>query len=336
MKYLYGPIPSRRLGQSLGVDPVPLKTCNWNCVYCQLGRTAPLNHERRNYVPTAELVAELVDFFDRPISSQVDWVSFVGSGEPTLHSEIGIMIRKAKAIAPAPVAVITNGTLLYDPQVRADLMAADLVMPTFSAGSEATYRRLHRPHPRATFARHLEGLRALRHEYNGSLWVEVMLVHGVNDGEEELEQLARLIHEIAPDEVQVTMPTRPPAEAWVAPPDADGLMRAIAILGQDLVVGHPHLPGLALDAVDVGRMVEELWAILGRHPMSERQICEAVAGHDQGLIPEVLARLERDGRMQRVLRMGTPFWVGASVRYADSPGHGAQPMRTPSLDRAIP
>jgi wyosine [tRNA(Phe)-imidazoG37] synthetase (radical SAM superfamily) len=331
---LYGPIPSRRLGQSLGVDPVPLKTCNWNCVYCQLGRTTPLIHERRVYVPTGALLDELTDFFARASPPHVDWVSFVGSGEPTLHSELGVMIRGAKAIAPAPVAVITNGTLLYDPLVRADLAAADLVMPTFSAGSEATYRKLHRPHPQATFALQVDGLRALRQEYQGRLWVEVMLVHGVNDAEEELEKLARLIREIGPDEVQVTLPTRPPAEAWVKPPDADGLMRAIAILGQDLVVGHPNLPGLALDASGVEGMVEELWAILVRHPMSERQIGEAVAGRDPALVAQVMSRLEGDDRIHRLYRMGTPFWVGASARYVGNPGTTASELPTPTLGRA--
>lgn len=334
MEYLYGPIPSRRLGQSLGVDPVPLKTCNWNCVYCQLGRTSPMTFARKAYVPTAALLAELSDFFARPNAPHVDWVSFVGSGEPTLHSEIGAMIRGAKTIASAPVAVITNGTLLYDAKLRTELMAADLVMPTFSAANATMYRKLHRPHPQATFARQLEGLRAFRQEYQGALWVEVMLLHGVNDTDEHLTELAQLIREVGPDEVQVTLPTRPPAEAWVEAPDSDGLMRAISILRQDLIVGHPHLPGLALDGIDAESIVEELWAILVRHPMSERQIREAVAGRAATLVEEVMASLAADGRVHRLVQMGTPFWVGGSATYASNAHSQMEPAPTPTLDRA--
>ena len=135
MNYVYGPIPSRRLGRSLGVDPIPLKTCNWNCIYCQLGRSVPLTNERRAYAPQVAILDEIQAVLGRHQPGDIDFISFVGSGEPTLHSGIGWLIRQVKAMTSIPVAVITNGTLLYLPEVRADLLPADVVMPTLSAGT---------------------------------------------------------------------------------------------------------------------------------------------------------------------------------------------------------
>lgn len=121
MKYVFGPVPSRRLGQSLGVDPIPFKTCNWNCVYCQLGRTTPLINVRRNYVPREEIVAQVKTALEAHQPGEIDWVTFVGSGEPTLQASLGWMIRQVKALTTIPVAVITNGSLLYQPDVREDI-----------------------------------------------------------------------------------------------------------------------------------------------------------------------------------------------------------------------
>ncbi len=149
MNYVYGPIPSRRLGSSLGVDPIPLKTCNWNCVYCQLGRSVPLTNERREYVPRTEILAELHAALANHLPGEIDFISFVGSGEPTLHLGIGWLIRQAINATSIPVAVITNGALLHQPDVRADLLPADVVMPTLCAGTAELYRRIHRPHPRS-------------------------------------------------------------------------------------------------------------------------------------------------------------------------------------------
>ncbi|HRE29884.1 MAG TPA: radical SAM protein, partial [Anaerolineales bacterium] len=129
MQYVYGPIPSRRLGQSLGIDLIPLKTCNWNCVYCQLGRSVPLTNERKEYAPRAEVLAEARAALAAHPAGAIDWVSFVGSGEPTLHSGIGWLIREVQAGTDRPVAVITNGSLLHLPEVRRDLATADAVLP---------------------------------------------------------------------------------------------------------------------------------------------------------------------------------------------------------------
>jgi len=178
MKYVFGPVPSRRLGQSLGIDTIPLKTCNWNCVYCQLGRTKPLINERKEYFPPDDILTEVRQALDAHQPGEIDWVTFVGSGEPMLHSGMGYLIRKVKDMTDLPVAVITNGSLLYQPEVRQELLPADAVLPTLDAGTPGLYRHINRPHADLTFDRLLAGLIDFRREYRGKLWVEVMLEPG--------------------------------------------------------------------------------------------------------------------------------------------------------------
>ena len=189
MNCVFGPVPSRRLGQSLGIDTIPLKTCNWNCVYCQLGRTTPLSNERRTLAPV-EVVLDEAEAALRACGGNVDWITFVGSGEPTLHSGLGRMIRETRAMTSVPIAVITNGALLRREDVRRELASADAVMPSLDAGSEDLYRTINRPYPGLTLARHFEGLAAFRQSFSGRLWVEVMLVAGLNDTEPALRDLA--------------------------------------------------------------------------------------------------------------------------------------------------
>ena len=309
MHYVYGPIPSRRLGRSLGIDPIPLKTCNWNCVYCQLGRSMPLTNERREYVPRAEILAEIRAVLARHAANGIDWISFVGSGEPTLHSGLGWLIRQVKATTTLPVAVITNGALLHRADVRADLLPADVVMPTLSAGTNDLYRRIHRPHPEASFDRLVEGLIAFRQEYIGRLWVEVMLIKDVNDTAQALGDLAAVIRRVRPDEVHVVMPERPPAEPWVQPPDADGLMRAAAVLGPIAHVVHPFT--VNVDVSDYATAGEAILGIITRHPMSRAQLEHVLAHWTPAEIGDALASLEAAEQVHVVERLGTQFWIAA-------------------------
>ena len=239
MRYVFGPVPSRRLGQSLGIDTIPLKTCNWNCVYCQLGRTVPVTNERREYYPRNDILTQVKGALALHRPGEIDWLTFVGSGEPTLHINLGWLIRRVKDLAEFPVAVITNGSLLYRPEVRRELSAADAVMPSLDAGSATLYCQINRPHPKVTFEHLIDGLVTFSQEYCGSLWVEVMLVQGLNDGNDALQDIAEVVRRIQPDEVHINMPTRPPAEIWVQPPDEEGLMRATSILGGIAKVVHP-------------------------------------------------------------------------------------------------
>ncbi len=328
MQYVYGPIPSRRLGQSLGVDPIPLKTCNWNCVYCQLGRTSPLVNERREWAPREEIVREVAAALAAHEPGAIDYVSFVGSGEPTLHAGLGWMIRQVLEFSHAPVAVITNGALLSDASVRAELCAADVVMPTLSAGSEELYRRIHRPHPDLCLDAMIDGLVEFRRIYSGKLWIEVMLLHGVNDDDGALRALAALLQRVAPDQVHLTLPDRPPTEPWIEPPDADGLMRATAIIGDALGEAAQMVPpsGVHFAFSDNIPLEEQFLGIFARHPMSEAQVAVALAGAGNSGAAEALDALARSGRARLTTRHGVRFWTTAEQLFDPASAPQAQPM----------
>jgi wyosine [tRNA(Phe)-imidazoG37] synthetase (radical SAM superfamily) len=315
MKYVFGPVPSRRLGQSLGIDTIPLKTCNWNCVYCQLGRTQPLTNERKEYVPRDEILSQVKEALHAHAQGEIDWVTFVGSGEPLLHSCMGYLIRQVKEITELPVAVITNGSLLYLPEVRQELLEADAILPSLDAGTSELYRKINRPHPELTFARLVEGLIDFRQEYHGRLWVEVMLVRGLNDTPQTLVDIVAVLQEIKPDEVHLNLPTRPPAETWVQPPTAESLMRAMAILGGSAEVVHP-----AEGSFDLSGYEDPIDAIIGiitRHPMRQEELERSLASWSPGRVSQALAELKASGRAQIVERYGVRFWSAASAHYPD-------------------
>lgn len=315
MKYVFGPVPSRRLGRSLGIDPVPLKTCNWNCVYCQLGRSCSLTNDRRDLFPPDEIVAEVAAALAGHRPGAIDWVTFVASGETLLHAHLGLMLREVRALTDLPVAVITNGSLLYLQQVRRDLVAADAVLPSFDAGNPDLYRRVNRPHPQITFERHRTGLFAFREEYEGKLWLETMLVRGLNDTEAAIRELSACIAQIQPDEVHINIPTRPPAETWVQPPDDEGLMRAISII-QDVVpvrLIYPVEGTVDLEGCD--NILDGVIGIITRHPLRDEELSEALGRWSVDEVEWALAQLEASRRARVITRHGQRFWVAASTHF---------------------
>jgi wyosine [tRNA(Phe)-imidazoG37] synthetase (radical SAM superfamily) len=315
MKYVFGPVPSRRLGQSLGIDTIPLKTCNWNCVYCQLGRTMPLTNERQEYVPAEGILLEVEQALRSRVNDEIDWVTFVGSGEPTLHSRIGWLIRKIKLLTNKPIAVITNSSLLYLPEVRKELSVADAILPTLDAGTAELYLKINRHHPEVTFERLVNGLIALRKEYRGKLWVEVMLVRGLNDTSQALEDIAKVLQKVKPDAVHINLPTRPPAETWVQPPNDEGLMRAISILGNIAEVVHPAEGSFNLSGYE--NVVDAVISIITRHPMRQDELERTLIHWSPGQVKEALADLEASGKAQIVERYDTRFWSVAPAHYPD-------------------
>ncbi|MBW1671460.1 MAG: radical SAM protein [Deltaproteobacteria bacterium] len=209
-KYLFGPVPSRRLGMSLGIDLIPHKICSLNCIYCECGPTTKLTLERKEYVPYDDVVKELDNYFSN--NPNPDYITFSGSGEPTLNSRIGDVLEFIKLKKPdIPVAVLTNGTLFYQKQLRAELFNADLVLPSLDAASEMSFRRINRPHHSLNIQEYIQGLQDFRKEYKGQIWLEVLIIPGYNDSNSDLKLLKQAFDKIQPEIIQLNTLDRPGA-----------------------------------------------------------------------------------------------------------------------------
>ena len=329
LRYVFGPIPSRRLGQSLGVDPIPLKACNWNCGYCQLGRTSDLDVAPGRPIPAEEILADLRTALAEANGS-IDWITFVGSGEPTLHRDLGLMIREAKRLSSKPVAVITNGSLLGDPAVQASLAEADAVMPTISAGSEDVYLRLHRPAKHLGYADFVGGLIAFRSGYRGKLWAEVMLVDGLNDQPDEVAALGELLRRARPDEIQVVRPTRPPTEVTVRGASDAALERAqvafstiAKVYCPDLApapkgaADHVRAPGTDADlGVPKDQTLEAtVLGMIARHPMTAAEIGQQLPVASAEDLDRVLELIKGNGLAQLQAFNGNEYYAPGAGRY---------------------
>ena len=311
MKHVFGPVSSKRLGQSLGVDVLPPKSCTWNCIYCQLGKTRIYVTERREFFPREEILAEIKQAIDG--SAAIDWITFVGSGETTLYKGLGWLIREIKKITDIPVAVITNGSLLSFEEVRDELLQADAVLPSLNAGSAELFDRIDRPAPGFTYERHIEGLIEFRKVYHGMLWVEVMLIAGMNDSTEALQDIALVLEKVKPDTVHLVLPTRPSTESSVRLPSENAIARARFILSHVVKVVHPVKGSMNLKST--ADIIETVIAITKRHPLQERELRNAL----DELIPDEPDQVERvirqllgSGKFKTVtLQDGEVYWVPA-------------------------
>lgn len=315
MSYVYGPVPSRRLGQSLGIDPIPFKTCNYNCVYCQLGRTTPLKNERKAFFQVEKILAEVRVALEKHQSDEVDTITFVGQGEPLLSTNLGQLIGGVKALTNIPVAVITNGSLLSEPEVRKAVCPADIVIPTLDAADEKTFRRINRPWPGLKITEIINGMIAFRKMFAGKLWLEVMLVKGINDTEDSLTGIAKALSRIKPDQVHLNVPIRPPAEQWVEIPDNKSLIRATAILSEAAPIITPAEGdfGLTGDMPVADAVIE----IIRRHPIREVDLHKILNRSEQiEQVQETLAALETGGQARRQIYRGQIFWEYAGGRFA--------------------
>ena len=297
--FTYGPVPSRRLGHSLGVSPIPAKTCTYTCIYCQLGRTTNLTGDRQSFYKKESILDEILI---RGEDSRFDYITFVGDGEPTLCKDLGWLIEQTMERLHARTAVITNGSTLFREDVRSDLSHADVVMPTLDAGNKETFKAINRPHRSITFDAMLQGLIDFRHEYRGEIWLEVMLVKDVNDSEVDLQSIAKAVNLIAPDRVYVVTPIRPPAEAWVEPPAPETILMAQELIGK-------AIPILALESgqFGLGRLSDAREAILeigSRHPLRQDQAAEI---EDEFGASGIVDQMLHAGELVRTVYGGTTY-----------------------------
>ena len=265
-KYVYGPVPSRRLGISLGISPIPKKTCNYSCIYCQLGRTDHMTNRRSLYFPLEDILTEL----DRVIQEKLDFdvITIVGEGEPTLYLGLGKLIEGIHQRTEKPVAVITNGALLYDHDVRAELMLADIVLPTLDAWDQASLQKINRPHGSICFEMIEYGIRHFSQEYPGQLWIELMLIEGINDDDESLKKYKEHLEKIRYDRLYINTPIRPPAESDVRAVPPERMDAAVRMLG-----------GTPIDVLEsegfhseITDDYEAIRAIIKRHPMNQYEM----------------------------------------------------------------
>ena len=225
-KYLFGPVPSRRLGMSLGVDLVPRKVCSLDCVYCEVGKTTKLTTDRQEYIKYDKVVEELAHYFKH--SPDPDYITFSGSGEPTLNSRIGDVLQFIKKLKPhIPVAVLTNGTLLYDKQVRDELLNADLVLPSLDAATDQTFQKINKPASELTIENYIQGLVDFRKEFKGKIWLEIFILPDYNLSSKELIALEKTIIRIKPDSVQLDTLDRPGNVANLHPAGHNELQKIV-------------------------------------------------------------------------------------------------------------
>ena len=207
-KYLFGPVPSRRLGMSLGVDLVPKKVCSLDCVYCEVGKTTKLTLERKEYIKAEKVKEELLNYFNN--NPDPDYITFSGSGEPTLNIYMDEILGFIKDKKPdVPVAVLTNGTLFYDDNVRETLLKADLVLPSLDAATEEVFKKINRPAKDLTARKCIQGLIDFRKDFKGRIWLEIFILPGYNDSDSELAELKKALVKIKPDSIQLNTLDRP-------------------------------------------------------------------------------------------------------------------------------
>jgi wyosine [tRNA(Phe)-imidazoG37] synthetase (radical SAM superfamily) len=231
MNYFYGPVPSRRLGFSLGVSLTPRKFCTFDCIYCQLGKTTKKTTKRFFYVDIVEFKKELTRIINS--NPRIDYISISGSGEPTLHKRLDKIIDVIKETTnnKYPVCVITNSSLLYKKEVREEFKKADLIIPSLDSATKRSFCRIDRPHRQITFQKIINGLIALRKEFKGKIWLEIMLLGGINDSLEEAEEFRKLVTRINPDKVQLNLPVRPSGSKVVLP-DYERVEKIKKIIGK--------------------------------------------------------------------------------------------------------
>jgi wyosine [tRNA(Phe)-imidazoG37] synthetase (radical SAM superfamily) len=274
-RHVYGPVPSRRLGRSLGVDLVPFKTCTYDCIYCQLGRTTDSTVVQQHYTSADDILEQLRKKL-RAVPLP-DYVSLAGSGEPTLHAGIGDLIARIKRLTSIPVAVLTNGSLLAARKIQDALLEADLILPSLDAGDAELFRLVNRPHPDIEFDSVVDGLVAFRERFTKPIWLEIMLLAGITGNRSEVEKIAALARRIHPDRIQLNTVTRPPCEEYAYPVPSESLASFARLFGHTAQVVSDYKPRRGRPA---GSATEgDILALLARRPCTVQGIADGLGLH---------------------------------------------------------
>lgn len=293
-KYVYGPVPSRRMGRSLGISPIPKGHCNYSCIYCQLGRTKNMTNKRTNYFNYKDIAREFKTYLDDEIDFDV--ATIVGEGEPLLYSKLGCLINEIKSLTDKPVAVITNGSLMYDSNVRKELKNADIILPSLDACNEEIFRKINRAHGNIKFNDVIDGLRTFSKEYNGQLWIETMMIKGINDNRDCLLEFKKLLNTINYHRLYINSPVRPPAEDFAKQPSKESINEAISILGGisiDKLVSEGFYSKIKDD-------YEAVLSIIKRHPMNQFEIKSFIEKRGNKDIKKFFERLNNDDNVEVV------------------------------------
>ncbi len=292
---VFGPVKSRRLGLSLGVDPLGWpKVCSFDCLYCEIGPTKVHTLVRRPYRPTSEIKEALSQKLQAP-ELHYEVLTFAGSGEPTLHLELGELIAFAKDLTDRPLCLLTNSSLLWKKELRQEIKACDIILPSLDAGREETFYLLNRPVKGLSFLKIIEGLKKLREEFAGEIWLEIMLVEGVNDSLEEIESLVSLVKRIAPERVQLNTIDRPPAYVG---------LKALSLkrLEEIATLFEPQAEVISREALQKkggkrSPQREEILALLSRRPCPSEEIAQALS-YDYQKTLAILEELVKKGQLK--------------------------------------
>jgi wyosine [tRNA(Phe)-imidazoG37] synthetase (radical SAM superfamily) len=306
IRRIFGPVPSRRLGISLGLDIIPFKTCSLDCLYCECGPTNNLTIERQSFFPPELLLSELRSVL--PDIPHLDYITFSGSGEPTLNADLGWLIKKIKKLSPVPVAVLTNGTMLYLDDVRKDLELADVILPSLDAATPEAFARVNQPHAGLKLERIIAGLTALRDGFPGKIWLEIFIVKGVNDRENEITALREAMRRIKPDKIQLNTLDRPPAYAGIKSADFADLEKIRA--------GWPDLPVEIIkrtnrrkEILAFSRNLENsLLNTIRRRPLTLIDLV-AMTGKDENELRQYLDVLEKEKKIKTQIMGELIFYI---------------------------
>jgi wyosine [tRNA(Phe)-imidazoG37] synthetase (radical SAM superfamily) len=293
MRYTYGPVPSRRLGLSLGVDLIPKKICTYDCIYCQIGRPTLQTVERKEYVPASSILRDCAQSL-REWGKKIDYIAISGSGEPTLNTAIGKIIQGIKRMTKIPVAVITNSSLLHLEEVRQALLLADVIMPSLDAVTPSVFQTINRPLASLAIEQIIQGLAAFRGEYKGQLWLEILLCRGVNDAQEEIVRIREVIRIIQPDKVQLNTVVRPGVEDYAAALAPSRMEEIKNALGPDAEI----ISDFAGDRhrMPQGHIEEQVIRIIQRRPETPDDLAKALGLHDLE-IAKILDKLAKEGKV---------------------------------------